>query len=107
LNVLYFEETEVSILKSKKINSCERLFLTPAEEFVLSMIEIRKGTSFSSPENRSIELIFCTEGSATIYDVDGVQAIDIFKGTSIVIPSAMNKYTIKGNATLFKATVPI
>jgi mannose-6-phosphate isomerase len=107
LNVLHFEEIEVTILKSKKINNCERVFLTPAEEFVLSIIEIKKGINFSSPENRSIEIIFCTAGSATIYDVDGDKEVDLFKGTSVVIPSVMNKYMINGNATLFKAAVPI
>lgn len=107
LNVLNFEETEVFVLKPKKINNCERVFLTPAKEFVLSMIEVRKGTSFSSSENRNIEIILCTAGSATIYAAHEVQANDIFKGTSFVIPSAMSKYTIKGNATLFKATVPV
>ncbi|MFQ5444308.1 MAG: hypothetical protein ACE5EK_06795 [Nitrospinales bacterium] len=71
------------------------------------MIEVRKGTSFSSSENRNIEIILCTAGSATIYAAHEVQANDIFKGTSFVIPSAMSKYTIKGNATLFKATVPV
>ncbi|HEA68971.1 MAG TPA: mannose-6-phosphate isomerase, class I [Desulfobacterales bacterium] len=107
LNVLHFEEIEVTILKSKKINNCERVFLTPAEEFVLSIIEIKKGINFSSPENRSIEIIFCTAGSATIYDVDGDKEVDLFKGTSVVIPSVMNKYMINGNATLFKAAVPM
>lgn len=107
LNVLHFEETEVTILKSKKINNYERVFLTPSEEFVLSIIEIKKGINFSSPKNRSIEIIFCTAGSATIYDVDGDKEVDLFKGTSVVIPSAMNKYMISGNATLFKAAVPI
>ncbi|MDP6395211.1 MAG: mannose-6-phosphate isomerase, class I [Desulfobacterales bacterium] len=107
LNVLHFEEIEVTILKPKKINNCERVFLAPAEEFLLSIIEIKKGINFSSPENRSIEIIFCTAGSATIYDVDGDKEVDLFKGTSVVIPSVINKYMINGNATLFKAAVPI
>ena len=107
LHVLHFEEIEVTVLKSKKINNCERVFLTPAEEFVLSIIEIKKGINFSSPENRSIEIIFCTAGSAIIYDVDGDKEVDLLKGTSVVIPSVMNKYMINGNATLFKAAVPI
>ena len=58
LNVLHFEEIEVTILKPKKINNCERVFLAPAEEFLLSIIEIKKGLIFQVRKTGASKLYF-------------------------------------------------
>ena len=107
LNVLDFIEGEVNILNSKKINLCERRYETPAEEFVLSVITVRNGVDYYIPDNKSVEILLCTKGDAVVADVAGNKSIHIEKGMSILIPAAVEKYRIKGNAVFYKAAVPM
>ncbi|HBF43934.1 MAG TPA: mannose-6-phosphate isomerase, class I [Desulfobacteraceae bacterium] len=107
LNVLNFEETNVNILLSQKDKDCEEVYHSVAEEFVLSMISDEKNISYTSPEKRSVEIILCTGGKASITDISINENILLKKGTSIIIPSSVNKYKIEGKATLYKASVPV
>jgi mannose-6-phosphate isomerase len=107
IRVLNFEEKKVDILISKKNKNCEKFYNVPAEEFVLSVISDEKNLSYISPEKRSVEIILCTDGKASISDVGMKENIPLTKGTSIIIPSSVKKYKIEGKATLYKASVPV
>ncbi len=107
LNVLNFEETNVNILLSQKDKDCEGIYHSMAEEFVLSVISDEKNISYTSPEKRSVEIILCTDGKASITDISINENILLKKGTSVIIPSSVNKYRIEGKATLYKASVPV
>jgi mannose-6-phosphate isomerase len=107
LNVLDFSEGDINILHSRKINSCERRYETPAEEFALSVITVRTGVDYYIPDKKSVEILLCTKGGAVVADVAENKSIDIEKGMSILIPSAVEKYRIKGNAVFYKAAVPM
>jgi mannose-6-phosphate isomerase len=106
LNVLNFEETDVNILLPQKDKDCEGVYHSMAEEFVLSVISDEKNISYTSPEKRSVEIILCSDGKASITDISINKNILLKKGTSIIIPSSVNKYRIEGKATLYKASVP-
>jgi len=107
LNVLNFEETDVNILLSQKDKDCEGVYHSMAEEFLLSVISDEKNISYTSPEKRGAEIILCTDGKAFITDISINENILLKKGTSVMIPSSVNKYRIKGKATLYKASVPV
>jgi len=107
LNVLNFEETDVNILLSQKNKNCEKVYHSMAEEFVLSVISDKKNISYTSPEKRSVEIILCTDGKASITDISLNENILLKMGTSVIIPSSVNKYRIEGKATLYKASVPV
>ena len=107
LKILNFEEKEVNILIPQKNKDCERVYHTMAEEFVLSVISDEKNISYTSPEKRSVEIILCTDGKASITDISINENILLKKGTSVIIPSSVNKYGIEGKATLYKASVPV
>ncbi len=83
----------------------EAVYPTPAEEFLLSNIRLKKNKEFVSSEKRSIEILIVLEGDAIIKDEKEI--MEIKKGDSILIPSAMLSYTIKGDAFIYKASVPI
>jgi mannose-6-phosphate isomerase class I len=57
--------------------------------------------------NRSIEILLCTDGKATITDTGKNDKLAIAKGASIIISAAVEKYTIEGEATIYKAAVPV
>jgi mannose-6-phosphate isomerase len=107
LNVLNFEEREINILETKQINECEWVYTSYAEEFVLSIIHLKQGMKYNSPAHRSIEILLCINGKATISDLGKNHEVAIDKGKSILIPAGVTKYSLKGNATLYKAAVPL
>ena len=107
LNVLNFEEREIEILSPIESNECERTYSSRAEEFVLSVITLKRDLTCYSPTNRSVEILLCTDGEAIITDLGNNGKLAFDRGKSIIIPSAVKKYCIEGNATLYKAAVPV
>ena len=107
LNVLNFNEGETEVLPATQINHCERIYESRAEEFVLSVINLQAGTTYHSPAKRSVEILLCMDGNAMISDLESRMKIDLPKGRSVLIPAVVKKYRIKGDATIYKASVPV
>ena len=106
LKILDFKEMEVEILTPKKQAGNEYTYKSKAEEFRLSVIRVEKNTSYSSSVDQSIEVMLCLEGRASLKNLETNKTFKIEKGTSFLIPAAINQYSIKGEATLYKASVP-
>jgi len=106
LKVLNFEEREVDILIPEESNNYESIYSSSAEEFILSVISVKEGIIYNSPLDRSVEILLCTDGNATVFDSGENDKIDIAGGRSVIIPAIVEKYSIEGNATLYKAAVP-
>jgi mannose-6-phosphate isomerase len=107
LNVLNFEESDINILHTRRINPCEHRYESYAEEFALSVVAVKTGMDYYSPDNRCVEILLCTDGDAVVADFAATKHVDIKKGMSILIPATVKKYNIKGNAVFYKAAVPI
>jgi mannose-6-phosphate isomerase len=107
MNVLNFEEREIDILHPSESNECERIYTSRADEFVLSVIALKKDLTFYSPINRSVEILLCTDGEVIITDLGNNDKLAFDRGKSIIIPAAVKSYCIEGNATLYKAAVPV
>jgi len=107
LNVLNFEEREINILNMERINPCEHRYESHAEEFALSVITVKTDQNYYSPDKRCVEMLLCTDGDAVVVDLAENKSVDIKKGMSILIPGVVKKYSIKGDAVLYKAAVPI
>lgn len=107
LKITNFNPEPVSLISPQRRSDSEMVFLTPAEEFELSMIMVDDGSPFQSDLNRSVELMICMEGKADIIDMRSAEYFALKKGNSVIIPSAVTGYRIKGNATLYKASVPL
>jgi len=105
--VLNFTDSDIDILPVKKSNDCEQIYQSRAEEFVLSVIDVKSGLTYLSPTDRSVEILLCTAGEAIIADLGKNKQETLAKGTSIIIPAVVEKYSIEGNATIYKAGVPI
>ena len=107
LNTLNFSEGKVDILRPKRLSSGESVYHTPTEEYVLSVITIGEASSFKSETKRSVEIMICTEGEAEVEDLGDNSSTRLANGVSIIVPAAVEQYRITGNATLFKAAVPL
>ena len=108
INVLSFTPGTPEITKSKKSDSFEAFYSSMAEEFILSVIDLPDDESvYKKDGQKSIEIILCTEGDAEILDVRTGERKLLFKGTSMLIPAAVDEYSIKGRSTIYKASVPL
>ena len=107
LNVLHFEPLAVQRLLPDPAGQGERVYASDFEEFVLSTITVAAGMDFKSPANRSAEILLCTAGKSTLTGNGDGQKLALNKGTSVLVPAAIAQYEISGDATVYKATVPL
>ncbi len=107
LNLLDFETKEIKIiLPSESDLKHEKIYKCNADEFVLSIIDL-KNEKYTSAAKRNVEIIICTSGKAEIYEKRTKKTIPIKNGGSVIIPAAVKKYFISGNSILYKAGVPM
>ena len=107
LKTLKFEGQQVEKLFPAEIRRAELAYCTPAQEFVLSVISVKEEMPFSSSTDRSVEILFCTDGDVVIFDPATDQTQPLHRGASAMIPAALKMYAIKGNGTIYKAAVPL
>ena len=107
LAVLNFIDGDLKILSPKNLTSGEAIYNTEAEEFILSVIRVSKEAPFSSLRDRSVEMMICTEGEVSVTDLSAGDITLLTKGTSILVPAAVEQYRIEGDGILYKAAVPV
>ncbi|CAB1061216.1 Mannose-6-phosphate isomerase (EC [Olavius sp. associated proteobacterium Delta 1] len=107
LKVVNFEPRPIDLLQTRDCGENEKLFITPANEFVLSSISVSEERSYLSSTHRSAEIVLCSAGEAVLQDIAAKNSIIIKKGDSVLIPAAVKVYKINGNAVFYKAAVPI
>jgi mannose-6-phosphate isomerase len=107
LRILSFEDSEPNILVPVKKSECERVYPSFAEEFVLSVISVKKSMTYTSPLKRSAGILLCTEGESIITDIEKDEKIAFVKGSSAIVPASVRQYGIEGSAVIYKAAVPV
>ncbi len=108
MNVLNFTPAIPEIIKGVKSESFETFFNSAAEEFILSVIDLPEENSlYKKGGQRSVEILLCTDGDAVISEVSTANQLILKKGTSILVPASIEGYSIKGMATIYKASVPL
>ena len=107
LAVLNFTDGDLNILSPENRTPGEAIYSTEAEEFVLSVMRINKAASFSSPRDRSVEMMMCTEGEVSVTDLSAGDITRLTRGISIIVPAAVEQYSIEGDGILYKAAVPV
>jgi mannose-6-phosphate isomerase len=107
LKVLSFDPHPVSIVEPVEISESERVYTSAANEFVLSVISLSNGRPYHKSDLKSIEILLCTDGTARIETRGGRNINNIKKGDSVIVPAAVEKYGITGDAILYKAAVPL
>ncbi len=106
LRCLNFEERELQISTPDKINAFEWVYPTYAEEFMLSKMVIKQAMGAVSIESPSVEIVLCTEGAAAITDISNNHQVALDKGASVIVSASASQYSLAGQATLYKASVP-
>jgi len=107
MRIVKFAVQPVSILYPEPVGKCERIYPVCAQEFALSMISLQDGRRYSSSGKRSLEILLCTDGTAEIADPDARSTIEMSRGGSLIIPAAVKRYEIRGQAVFYKASIPL
>jgi mannose-6-phosphate isomerase len=107
LTILSFTGGELNILRPEKLESGEAVYPTKAAEFVLSVIQVSATAPFRSSRNRSVEIVICTKGEARVTDLSDGEITRLTRGVSIIVPAAVEQYSIEGDGVLYKAAVPV
>ncbi len=106
LEVLDFNTTDLNLLKPFPISSTESAYPTFADEFQLSVIEVEPQRSHISGPVDAAQILLCTSGRATVSGEAQSQDITVCRGSSILVIPVAGTFQIKGQATLYKATLP-
>ena len=107
LKIVNFKTGPIKIIKPEKHGMIERTYPTPAEEFLLSKLSVDEERVFTSSQDRSVEILICLKGKADVKDLGNNEFFRLDKGKSIIVPAAVSQYQIEGNATFYKASVPL
>lgn len=106
LTILSFKQRPVSILAPKKKNEYEVVYPVGADEFVLSAICLPYNGVYHSRQRRGVETLLCLEGEGKITDIGSGEQFEVRKGVSFLVPAVVVRYSIEGNLTIYKASVP-
>jgi mannose-6-phosphate isomerase len=107
MDILDFTGSTVSLVHPQRLENGELLYRAPSEEFVLSMISLHRDFSFPSSRKRNVEILLCTAGLAEIADLGSGESIPMPQGTSVLVPASVEQYTLEGDGTVYKASVPL
>ena len=107
MRILKFEGNDIKLLEPRESIVNEFVYSCPAREFLLSAIKLKPGALYQSRADRSVEILICTGGTATITDLGNQIETRLPQGASAVIPAAVKGYEIRGQGICYKAAVPL
>jgi len=106
LKIVRFEGEYPQKIEPVASGPYEAVYKTPAEEFLLSVIELSGDGAYTSASDRAVEILISVKGQAHIEEAGAGRVIDLPKGRSVLVPASVIQYRIEGRATIYKATVP-
>ena len=104
--VLRFEPREAEILLPREISAGEQVFETPAAEFELAALSVKKGRPWRSASSRGVEILLAIEGEMTITDRGVGESFAMPRGASVLIPNSVECYELAGAGVVYRAGVP-
>jgi mannose-6-phosphate isomerase len=107
VRALDFESRPVDLLATEPIRAHEQRYLSPADEFELSVLDIpAKSACICEDRAAAPEILLCMAGTAAFrWDGAATGNLQLRKGESVLVPAAVGDYAIEGPARLYKATV--
>lgn len=105
LRVLRFESRRPRILEPVARGAGEEVYPSDAQEFELARIRTTAARGYRASAKHGVEILFCTSGRGTLRD--GREELAFGRGASFLVPAAAGAYEIEGEATLFRAGVPL
>ncbi len=106
LRVLDFRSYPLEVLAPQPIGNQEHRYPSPADEFELSTIRIQVSKDYDSGQRLPApEILLCVDGKAEIQWEGSSKGMDLVRGESFLVPAALARYRMQGQAILYKAAV--
>lgn len=103
LKIVDTQPETVTPLRATEVAPGRFRYAAPAPEFNLERIRSEAG-EVSIEELRGPEILLCSEGEVRVH-VEGSPEIAITQGRSAFIPANVQRYTVRGSGTAFRAQV--
>jgi mannose-6-phosphate isomerase len=107
LTTLTFESGRPEVRTPRAAGPVEAVYDTPAREFALSVLRPCPDRPFESGSRGAVEILFCSDGNATLADTAHVESTPLARGAAVVVPAALGAYSLRGDATVYRAIVPV
>jgi len=105
MTTLSFAHGPLVPVQAERVSGCERLYPSPAAEFVLSVLEVHAGQSFESPLERDVEILLCTSGGCRLSERSGGLSLELQRGESVLLPAVLGGYRVEGEGVIYRAQV--
>jgi mannose-6-phosphate isomerase len=100
------EPTYPNILKGEKISSTEKLYITPAPDFQISVFDLAADQTASfSPV--TTEILLLTEGEVELTCVNTSVQLKMGAPSAVVFPGESVQLSATAKSTVFRASLPI
>jgi len=102
LHVLRFNAGPVDVLRGEMQGSA-RVYQTPAAEFELQSFRLLPGENPTVTDRRGPEIVLCQEGQVTVLQPNEQHTLS--QGQALFIAANEPSYTLRGDGSLFRASV--
>ncbi len=105
LQVARFEPKTPRIIRRETQSFCEAFYPQPAREFMLAVISLAGGRPCEC-RGGSVAILLCMQGRAAIRAGGDRREIILKRGDAVLVPAAVQRYRLEGEAKLYKAGLP-
>ncbi|MGA2091179.1 MAG: mannose-6-phosphate isomerase, class I, partial [Endomicrobiales bacterium] len=108
LRTLTFDRGATPIIDPRDVSETEKVYDTPAAEFVLSTIDVTRKKKHNNTGDHSADILIAIDGEVQIISENGT-VIHLIRGQSVMVPAGAGQYTIESlskTAKIYKASVP-
>jgi mannose-6-phosphate isomerase len=104
LATLVFDAHAPELLQAEDSGPGEKSFRTPAREFELGFLEVAPHRPFTATGGRGVEILLQLEGACRLTS-DGSE-VALARGTSVLVPAALESYQLEGEGRIARARMP-
>jgi len=105
LRVLSFGEGRPEILRPRPVSPTESLYPPFADEFKLSLIQVKHAIAHQAKAVQGAEILFCTQGRANVTPPTQTPSMAMAKGEAVLVAAHVPGYRIDGHAVIYRAAV--
>jgi mannose-6-phosphate isomerase len=107
LHVLTFTSGAPEILTGEQEEENKRTYPIPINEFRLTHINVTSETPYEQSETASVEVYICLEGECSVESNGETSVLPIARGESFLVFGVNGAYRIRGEAELYRASIPV
>jgi mannose-6-phosphate isomerase len=107
LATLSFASGSPEILTPRTLGPALAAYDAPAREFALAVLRPGAGAVVESAPERSVEILLCAEGEAVLEASRSGEVTPLPRGAAALVAAAVGAYRVSGEATVFRASVPM